>query len=267
MMSEKPIPDYLYHYTSLSSLGLILKNKSLKFNSLKNMDDLEEIKAKDLTEYGKYYFVSCWTDVEEEKLSLWNMYTGDMGGVRIKLHNLPFETYTYCIEVEGVHIKSNNNFLPKEFFEADKYVVYSGNKEIVKRVIYTDDEELLCPQLIQYDSETKINLNVKLPGKYKRKEWNFQDEVRYILPVLPVKVKDANKKNVNELFINNILKKVDLPFEYIFLKVKEEYINEIEITKGPKMSDADSEILDLLVKTYCPDAKIYESKFKGKIRM
>ena len=32
----------LYHYTSLETLALILKNKTLCFNNLLNVDDIEE---------------------------------------------------------------------------------------------------------------------------------------------------------------------------------------------------------------------------------
>ena len=34
--------EYLFHYTNLQSLALILKTKTIKFNSLINMDDKEE---------------------------------------------------------------------------------------------------------------------------------------------------------------------------------------------------------------------------------
>lgn len=37
---------YLYHYTSLSTLALILKSKTIRFNSLINMDDAEDVKTK-----------------------------------------------------------------------------------------------------------------------------------------------------------------------------------------------------------------------------
>ena len=32
--------EYLYHYTNIETLLLILKNKTLAFNSLQNVDDL-----------------------------------------------------------------------------------------------------------------------------------------------------------------------------------------------------------------------------------
>ena len=39
-------PDYLYQYTTIESLALILKTRSMKFNSLAFVDDLEEIKGR-----------------------------------------------------------------------------------------------------------------------------------------------------------------------------------------------------------------------------
>lgn len=35
---------YLYHYTSLESLALILKNRTIRLNPLDKMDDLQEQK-------------------------------------------------------------------------------------------------------------------------------------------------------------------------------------------------------------------------------
>lgn len=265
-MNEKPIPDYLYHYTNLQSLCLILKNKTLKFNSLVNMDDLEEVKANDLIEYGKYCYVSSWTDCEKEKLSLWNMYTKNMEGVRIKLRKLPFETYTYEIKKGYVNVTSKDNFFPKIFFENEKFVpIYYPNEKFIERVEYTDEEKLICPNLLEYDikkDETTLQLN--LIGKYKREEWSFQDEVRYMITFLPVKLDDCHNLDIIK---QNILKQIDIQSDNCFLKIKDEYFNDFEITTGPKMSTGDEEILKLMIEKYCPTAKIIESKFKGKIRI
>ena len=38
--------SYLYHYTSLDTLALILKNRTLCFNNLRNVDDMEEADRK-----------------------------------------------------------------------------------------------------------------------------------------------------------------------------------------------------------------------------
>lgn len=43
-----------YHYTNIDTLALILKYKTIRFNSLENVDDLEEVKSSDLGDVGKY---------------------------------------------------------------------------------------------------------------------------------------------------------------------------------------------------------------------
>ena len=47
-------PEYLYHYTSLETLALILENRTICFNSLLNVDDIEESETSDLKNFGKY---------------------------------------------------------------------------------------------------------------------------------------------------------------------------------------------------------------------
>ena len=94
---EKTIPDYLYHYTNINTLALILKNKTIRFNSLNRVDDLSEGLTNDLGEMGKYVFVSSWTETPEESIPFWKMYTKDMGGVRIRLKSSPFRTYLYML--------------------------------------------------------------------------------------------------------------------------------------------------------------------------
>ena len=70
---------------------LILKNKTLAFNSLQNVDDLEECESKDIQQIGKICYVSCWTDDASESIPMWKMYTPNMQGVRIKLKKFPFK--------------------------------------------------------------------------------------------------------------------------------------------------------------------------------
>ena len=82
--------EYLYHYTNLSFLAMILKTKTLRLNSLKNTDDAEEVKTKNSEFLGKYCFVSSWTDDENESIPLWNLYTYNMTGIRIKMCKNPF---------------------------------------------------------------------------------------------------------------------------------------------------------------------------------
>jgi len=49
----------IYHYTSMESLCLILKNKTLRFSTLSNVDDLDEGMSQEFEYDQQYLFVSC----------------------------------------------------------------------------------------------------------------------------------------------------------------------------------------------------------------
>ena len=82
--------EYLYHYTSIEKLALILKNRTIRLNPLDKMDDLQEQKTADVENIGKFVFVSSWTDDTSESIPMWKMYTAPSAGVRIKLRKNPF---------------------------------------------------------------------------------------------------------------------------------------------------------------------------------
>ena len=91
-MSEA-LPQYLYHYTNIDPLALILKNKTIRLNSLDKMDDLQEQMSQDKQNFGKFVFVSSWTDDETESIPMWRMYTPKQRGVRIQFPINPFVEY------------------------------------------------------------------------------------------------------------------------------------------------------------------------------
>lgn len=57
----------IYHYTSIQTLALILKSRSIRFNRLDFVDDLEESaypsgnKGLNLN-LAKFVYVSCWSN-------------------------------------------------------------------------------------------------------------------------------------------------------------------------------------------------------------
>lgn len=44
--------EYIYHYTSIETLALILQSKKIRFNSLKNVDDINETEFSDENEFN-----------------------------------------------------------------------------------------------------------------------------------------------------------------------------------------------------------------------
>ena len=100
---EEHMQEYLYHYTSIENLALILKNRTIRLNTLDKMDDLQEQKTRDVQNFGKFFFVSSWTSLESESIPMWKMYTCPSSGVRIKLAKNPFKwQYTKGSDFEKI---------------------------------------------------------------------------------------------------------------------------------------------------------------------
>ena len=87
----------LYKYTTLESLALILKSKSIRLNPLTVMDDLQEAESDDDIKYAQYVFISSWMDQPLESVAMWKLYSNMNRGVRIGLKRKPFKKYTVSI--------------------------------------------------------------------------------------------------------------------------------------------------------------------------
>jgi hypothetical protein len=48
--------EYLYHYTNLETLKLILHNRTFRLSSLYRMDDLEESVTEDFKKLGRFIY-------------------------------------------------------------------------------------------------------------------------------------------------------------------------------------------------------------------
>lgn len=112
--------EYLYHYTSIETLALILANKTICFNNLLNVDDSEEAETFDMGKFGRFVYVSCWTSDGQESIPLWNLYTPNMHGVRIRLPKIfHLKKYSY----------NKNEYFLKESVET---YINVGKKYIMK---------------------------------------------------------------------------------------------------------------------------------------
>lgn len=84
--------EYLYHYTSVDVLALILKNRTIRLNPLGKMDDRQEQFSAHGRAHGRHVFISSWTSETEEIPKMWRDYCKPYpeNGVRIKLPVNPF---------------------------------------------------------------------------------------------------------------------------------------------------------------------------------
>ncbi len=275
----------LYHYTSLETLALILSNRTICFNNLLNVDDIEEAKTEDMGNFGRFVYVSCWTEDAEESIPLWNLYTPNMHGVRIKMPEFPFKKYSF---------KKGEYFLSEdvETYIDLKRVYYDNKASIVStephlaKVEYTDSYNKLFPKIktescdgaltkfleaksISDISEKNISVSYSLRdiGKYKRKNWAFQKEWRYIMTLSPMGLQEANpptfaKHQEQIRRIENSL--LEPPYKQLFLEISNEALQNIEIIFGPKMTAAEKIMAIALLKEYCPQAQYKDSVLKIK---
>lgn len=261
-------PKYLYHYTSIETLALILKYRKIRFNRLDNVDDLEEAETSDLGNLGRYCFVSCWTEDEQESIPFWGMYTRDMKGVRIKMPFDMFKTYEVKNTDEQINFNTEkfSKFKQDEIFKQDTFISPPWNN-ILSKVEYTDDETFIYPKVVSINpqSELSIGLNFGILGRYKRLHWAFQNEWRFRFNVLPVNIEDL-KNNDNGKFMNHLMNNKNLGMDCYFLDIEESKLKEMEITMGPNTTDAEKIIVESLIKEFNPTAKVYDSSLKNKVK-
>jgi len=275
--------EYLYHYTSLQTLALILHNRTFCFNNLLFVDDIEEPETSDMGKFGRFVYVSCWTDDKEESIPLWNMYTPDMHGVRIRMPKFPFKKRRY----------QKGQFFLSEDVETyiDIQKIYDENRASIVataphliKVEYTEDDNKLFPQIrvesfdgaLQKfleakdmaeikDGNIEVSYSFKDMGRYKRKNWKFQKEWRYIITSSPMGIQDTNPPSFEkqqELIRRIEDRNLKPSYERLFLDISDEALNDMEIVLGPKMSEAEKFMAQALLAQYCPKTICRESSLR-----
>ena len=271
--------EYLYHYTSLESLALIFKNRTIRLNPLDKMDDIQEQKTADIENIGKFVFVSSWTDDVVESIPMWKMYTDPRCGVRIKLRKNPFlkhgtrgsdfeKVLGATLEDEKSRTTVMDTFLDLTAMLEGGYVSPQGwSGDILTKIEYTNDLDKLEPSVGSCENG-KNRIALGLLGKYKNTHWRFQNEWRYIMDFVPMNF-SSNPQQIARYFSQTVLKMstgiAEPPFRYYDLDIDPKYFEEMEITCSPQMSAGNRTILETLVERYNPNATILESELLGKI--
>jgi len=275
-------PEYLYHYTNVETLALILKNRTIRFSSLDRMDDLQEQKTQDVQNFGKLVFVSSWTDLTREDIPMWKMYSKLDSGVRIRLRKNPFQVYPITFyeyarrskcKFEGSGGEGTLDLIiPHEMFFNNDYTCTPRTFEnLLNPVTYTDDEKYLNPTVAKENAMGGMDANLGLIGKHKNKYWEFQSEWRYIITYWPISVIKASQGDpglLSELgrYVRQIQAgTASAPFNSIDLVIADAAFADMEITLSPKISTGNKLIAETLVHRYNPSAVIRDSDLLGKL--
>ncbi|MPM90841.1 hypothetical protein SDC9_137963 [bioreactor metagenome] len=262
----------LHHYTTIVTLALILKNKTIRFNRLDKVDDLEEITiSSDGINMSKYVFVSCWTKSDEESISLWKMYANGKEGVRISFHDDFFVEYEIKSS-PGVDIEDGKteSLLPLSEILNNNYIFMppplKRSTHYFRQIEYIDDVSSKCKEIIEFNN-TGINMRIGEMARYKNKRWSFQDEYRFVLTAFPKNpLLDINHPLQTNMIIEMIKNNVDLTFDNYYLKIKESAFDSMVITLCPSATESQEILVDSLIKEYAPNAKIKDSFLKGRVK-
>lgn len=284
MRTEPTMPNYLYHYTNVDSLALILKKKSIRFNSLDKMDDLQEQMSTDKQNFGKFVFVSSWTADHAESIPMWRMYTPKQRGIRIKLSTNPFIEHlpkagevaklTHSAYEGDVSLSPGfKTIVPaKEIFNGEFLLAnYATNSQLFE-VKYTDNEELLKPTVLKNrDGIFQILLNDI--GIYKNTYWEFQKEWRYRLIFFPISMQkliqehmQGKNEEMARFQMRTSLGQASLSFNYYDLYIRDECFSEMSVTLSPDISESAKTFVELLIKEYNPNCTIEQSVLTNLIQ-
>ncbi len=275
----------IHHYTNIDVLALILENHTLRFTRLDQVDDPEEsnfiCKGVNL---GPYTFVSCWTEVKEESIPMWKMYTKGRWGVRLsfKKDGL-FRTYT------DYEYKGHDNMIsdvgkeihylldPKLRWNQTDYMPpilvedYDGCN-FFRKVKYVDDIAPYADGCVEFPEDSKtegITVKTDKVGSYKNKRWAFQEESRFVVffaPGNPLAYFNTDKYIPEQIRqIRAIKNNEGLSFSHYDMNLNEEAFENLVVTMSPLCEPSQKIIVKALCKQYAPNAQIVDSNLSGKL--
>ena len=153
----------IYHYTSIETLKLILKNQTLRFKSLGYVDDPNEQKTSDFGTIGSFNYVSCWT-TQYDNIPQWNMYGDDCKGAMIAIS---FNTVLDVFETEKFSFDGESlvDILPLLNPLKTPVTPTNGYLPDLISMEYTDDKSLINPKVVSVEEKT-TNIDLTLNGKF-----------------------------------------------------------------------------------------------------
>jgi len=233
----------------------MLKNRTLRFSTLANVDDIDEGMTKEFKSAQQYLFVSCWTEEKRESIPQWAVYSNNMEGIRIGVEineDNPREIF------ELVKDPKTNILRPEELGLLKNFpLVASAETPFYRKMKYTDDQSKLNPSIMNYDEE-KLLIDMSKVALYKSPEWRFQKETRFIIDfsVSPINADMTSNKNFDLL---KSMQVQNLPFEHKDIRLADYFFENLEITFGPKCSNVHKEFVEMYVNKFKIQAELKDS--------
>ncbi len=274
----------IHHYTSVESLAMILSTGKLRFTRLDGVDDIREAQTHSGVNFGKYFFVSCWTQQAEESIPQWSMYGQGMSGVRIELRQYPFQDTPLRPRSKWAGVECQGDLLSpipfEELWGPSYFIVpifmrpefFAGPVDYVQSV--EDFYSQAINREVQPDGQATLRVEALplLPRK-KSAEWAFQQEYRFSLfamPSLPVPLGGPKSREfsdtVGQYMSNNLLNNVDPGISHIDVTLAPNAFDDAVIRLAPLASPGIKVCVESLLMQYAPKARLELSSLAGAIR-
>ncbi|WP_395303320.1 DUF2971 domain-containing protein [Pectobacterium polonicum] len=280
----------IHHYTNLSSLALILKNKTIRFTRADLLDDIHESYLNSTWRSSMGYFISSWSIGVDESIPQWAMYGDSFKGVRLiiddddlfPMNKINVNLARKCENGEeyGIYI----NDLETPFNNADMFgegyvLIPSLSSGFKNPVTYVDNVKCHVDSLITR-TENGMQLNSASAAFIKSDSWKYQNEFRFSISAMdgpqlcfkesPDKYEDRLLSDIYERFSNeNIgdLNKNNTPLvKYIDLRVSSTAFDSLHVQLGPLAPTSSRIIVESLCEKYAPNTVIKESNLSSQIR-
>jgi hypothetical protein len=272
--------ETIFHYTSIESLAMILSTGRLRFARLDTVDDVTEAQTFAGISFGKYFFVSCWTQEQEDNIAQWKMYGGDMEGIRIEFPTYPFKDAR--LQTHG-EFKANGEMygpIPTSEWVGRDYMItlpMAGNPNFGGHAQYVDNvpEHYAAAIKRSIDPGGRVELKIDRMydlGRLKSKTWKFQSEYRFVLYVLPVDPPFPQGvpisptidqiANCGQAFLNG----ADTGARFIDISYDPAVLDQMVIRLGPLCTAGGRVCVEALRDRFAPNAKIEASPLTGMVR-
>lgn len=273
--------DKIYHYTSIDSLALILSFKTLRFTRLDRVDDVSEAQTHLGIPFGKYFFVSCWTQQAADNIAQWKMYGGDMMGVRIELPAYPFRLMTLengpGLELQGDRTSplANHELYGRNFmihpplvegmqFAGPVEYVSDVSERYAAAITHTTDDA---------GSTSYVFTNFNNLARLKSEVWAFQSEYRFVLSANPISPPFPDEGLLPPISVaqlasmgSEMISGRDPGITYIDVPLEPKILDQMVIRVGPLCSLGGRKCIEALVQAFAPGAKLEDSPLKHTVR-
>jgi len=273
----------IHHYTGIDTLAQILENRTIRFNRLDRVDDMKESEVYGKYKLGKFLFVSCWTNSNKESIPLWHMYSEGLRGVRITIDRDWMYYRPMKVDPKYKAITKGEVLSPIPFNRMlnDEYLIlpdFMDRENVLRGVNYVDDPSVYYKNAVKIevgdDGTAKMQMkDVRTFATYKHASWTFQEEVRFVLFILPsIPIPPDGFSNENYLktlpshIMQSIIEGSGPKLDCFDVDIDPEVLDNIIVTLGPLHNSGDEIVVKSLLEKYTKNGQIQKSSLTGTIK-